>query len=202
MLLLLLLIIIMIRLLTQHELIMIMTMKPTHNKSFPRGPLRRLVSGGARLPSDGGGPNRHRLNWYLAQRVLPKGTNIYSYLYLYISMYIYMYYISLSIYIFIYVCMYVYIYIYACVYIYINIYISFFLASSFRNCLNGAVLKGMFPWRTRRPLSQGPIEPVPRVELLGARCAAKGGTSKAGDECARASSRCGSGGTTCLTLLF
>ena len=30
---------------------------------------------------------------------------------------------------------------------------SLFLASSFRMCLNCAVLKGMFPWRTRYPLS-------------------------------------------------
>ena len=30
---------------------------------------------------------------------------------------------------------------------------SLFLASSFRMCLNCEVLKGMFPWRTRYPLS-------------------------------------------------
>ena len=30
---------------------------------------------------------------------------------------------------------------------------SLFLASSFRNCSNSAVLKCMFPWRTRYPLS-------------------------------------------------
>ena len=31
---------------------------------------------------------------------------------------------------------------------------SLFLASSFRMCLNCAVLKGMFPWRTRYPFSR------------------------------------------------
>ena len=38
---------------------------------------------------------------------------------------------------------------------------SFFLASSFRTCLNYAVLKGMPPWRTRYPLSSVPVMPVP-----------------------------------------
>ena len=31
---------------------------------------------------------------------------------------------------------------------------SLFLAGSFRMCLNCGVLKGMFPWRTRHPLSR------------------------------------------------
>ena len=38
---------------------------------------------------------------------------------------------------------------------------SLFLASSFRMCLNCEALDGMFPWRTRYPLSQVPIKPVP-----------------------------------------
>ena len=44
--------------------------------------------------------------------------------------------------------------------------LSRFLASSFRMCLNCEVLKGMLPWRTKYPLSQVPIKPVP---ILGAR---------------------------------
>ena len=38
---------------------------------------------------------------------------------------------------------------------------SLSLAGSFRMCLNCEVLKGMFHWRTRYPLSQVPIKPVP-----------------------------------------
>ena len=38
---------------------------------------------------------------------------------------------------------------------------SLFLANSFRMCLNCEVLKGIFPWRTRYPLSWVPIKPVP-----------------------------------------
>ena len=40
---------------------------------------------------------------------------------------------------------------------------SLFLAIGFRMCLAGEVLKGMFPWRTRYPLSYVPIKPVPIV---------------------------------------
>ena len=36
------------------------------------------------------------------------------------------------------------------------------IASSFRMCLNCEELKGMYPWRTRYPLSQVPIKPVPK----------------------------------------
>ena len=42
---------------------------------------------------------------------------------------------------------------------------SLFLASSFRTCLNCEVLKGMFPWRTRHPLSQAPIKPAPNADV-------------------------------------
>ena len=38
---------------------------------------------------------------------------------------------------------------------------SLFLASCFTMCFNCEVFKGMFPWRTRYPLSQVPIKPVP-----------------------------------------
>ena len=40
---------------------------------------------------------------------------------------------------------------------------SFFLASSFRNCLTSAVLECMFPWRTRYQLSLVPIKLVPTI---------------------------------------
>ena len=40
---------------------------------------------------------------------------------------------------------------------------SFLLASSFRLCLDCDVLKGMFPWRTRYPLSSVPVKPMPKV---------------------------------------
>ena len=43
---------------------------------------------------------------------------------------------------------------------------SLSLASGSRNCLNCEVLKGMFPWRTRHPLSQVPIKPVPITDRL------------------------------------
>ena len=39
---------------------------------------------------------------------------------------------------------------------------SFSLASSFGMCLNSEVLKGMFLWRTRYPLCEVPIKPVPK----------------------------------------
>ena len=48
---------------------------------------------------------------------------------------------------------------------------SLFLASSSRNCLNGAVPKGMFPWMTRYPLSQcrrGRGPPLGRTLQMGA----------------------------------
>ena len=42
-----------------------------------------------------------------------------------------------------------------------------FLASSFRKCFDCEVLKGMFPWRTRYPLSLVPIKPVPNTRFPG-----------------------------------
>ena len=41
---------------------------------------------------------------------------------------------------------------------------TLFLTSSFRTYLNCAVLKGMFPWSARHPLSYVPIKPVPTFE--------------------------------------
>ena len=79
--------------------------------------------------------------------------------------------------------MHIYAYMYVCVCVCVCIYIyiyrqgrarhrlneyfaqrvpSCFLASSFRMCVNCGVLKGMFPWRTRYPLSWVPIKPVPK----------------------------------------
>ena len=112
--------------------------------------------------------------------------HIYIYIYIY-NMFVYIY-IYMIVYIYIYMCIYIYIFACVCIYIYIYIYEhggrgrvrlilsrtsgrhrpnehlaqqvpSISLAGSCRSCLDREVLKGMFPWRTKHPLSY--VHPIP-----------------------------------------